>query len=182
MTEDGFVSNLKPPSEVLILWKLQRQKGQLESWPFLKVVGERGLFPCGPLLKQRCLAALGANLLRRFSSSGSYRHKKASSRAGLFLKWSAREDSNLRPTGPKPVALPSCATRRILLFFYCGLNRFKRKPCLGKVSGIWSAREDSNLRPTGPKPVALPSCATRRKLRTAKDFVVRREGLEPSRP
>jgi len=92
MTEDGFVSNLKPPSEVLILWKLQRQKGQLESWPFLKVVGERGLFPCGPLLKQRCLAALGANLLRRFSSSGSYRDKKASSRAGFFLKWSARED------------------------------------------------------------------------------------------
>ncbi len=28
-------------------------------------------------------------------------------------KWSAREDSNLRPTGPKPVALPSCATRRM---------------------------------------------------------------------
>lgn len=29
-----------------------------------------------------------------------------------FKIWSAREDSNLRPTGPKPVALPSCATRR----------------------------------------------------------------------
>lgn len=31
---------------------------------------------------------------------------------GFFKIWSAREDSNLRPTGPKPVALPGCATRR----------------------------------------------------------------------
>lgn len=30
--------------------------------------------------------------------------------------WSAREDSNLRPTGPKPVALPGCATRRKILY------------------------------------------------------------------
>jgi hypothetical protein len=37
--------------------------------------------------------------------------KKPAVKAG-FLNWSAREDSNLRPTGPKPVALPSCATRR----------------------------------------------------------------------
>ncbi len=33
------------------------------------------------------------------------------------LNWSAREDSNLRPTGPKPVALPSCATRRNTTYF-----------------------------------------------------------------
>ncbi len=33
------------------------------------------------------------------------------------LNWSAREDSNLRPTGPKPVALPSCATRRNVLLY-----------------------------------------------------------------
>lgn len=30
---------------------------------------------------------------------------------------SAREDLNPRPTGPKPAALPNCATRRIVLCF-----------------------------------------------------------------
>ena len=38
--------------------------------------------------------------------------KKACFFKQAFRIWSAREDSNLRPTGPKPVALPSCATRR----------------------------------------------------------------------
>jgi hypothetical protein len=28
-------------------------------------------------------------------------------------KWSVRQDSNLRPLGPKPSALPSCATHRL---------------------------------------------------------------------
>ena len=48
-----------------------------------------------------------------------------------FLQiWSAREDSNLRPTGPKPVALPSCATRRwgrILLLPHGSVNPFSVK-------------------------------------------------------
>src|SRR5471030_2402802 len=39
--------------------------------------------------------------------------KKTCFKKQVFRMWSAREDSNLRPTGPKPVALPSCATRRI---------------------------------------------------------------------
>ncbi len=39
--------------------------------------------------------------------------KKTCFNKQVFRMWSAREDSNLRPTGPKPVALPSCATRRI---------------------------------------------------------------------
>src|ERR1043166_5535160 len=30
----------------------------------------------------------------------------------LILIWSGREDSNLRPLGPKPSALPGCATPR----------------------------------------------------------------------
>lgn len=30
-----------------------------------------------------------------------------------FLKWSGRQDSNLRPTVPKTVALPGCATPRL---------------------------------------------------------------------
>ena len=36
--------------------------------------------------------------------------------------WSAREDSNLRPTGPKPVALPSCATRRCGAHLTAGMH------------------------------------------------------------
>src|SRR6202041_149251 len=32
-----------------------------------------------------------------------------------FIKWSGREDSNLRPPGPEPGALPDCATPRTLL-------------------------------------------------------------------
>ena len=31
----------------------------------------------------------------------------------LFFKWSERWDSNPRPLGPEPSALPSCATSRI---------------------------------------------------------------------
>ena len=30
----------------------------------------------------------------------------------LLLSWSERQDSNLRPSGPKPDALPTCATLR----------------------------------------------------------------------
>ena len=30
-----------------------------------------------------------------------------------FYKWSGRQDLNLRPPGPKPGALPSCATSRL---------------------------------------------------------------------
>ena len=30
-----------------------------------------------------------------------------------FEEWSGREDSNLRPPGPEPGALPDCATPRI---------------------------------------------------------------------
>ena len=41
--------------------------------------------------------------------------KEKPRRSGV-QNWSAREDSNLRPTGPKPVALPSCATRRCTAF------------------------------------------------------------------
>src|SRR5476649_1669414 len=67
-------ARLKPPSEVLILLNSGRKKTCFKKQVFSNVVGERGLRassmpPCGPLLKQRCLASLGSNLLRRFSSS-----------------------------------------------------------------------------------------------------------------
>ena len=35
-----------------------------------------------------------------------------------LLSWSGRQDSNLRPSGPKPDALPACATPRTI----CRLN------------------------------------------------------------
>lgn len=41
-------------------------------------------------------------------SSTGYTRRKV-----VFLKkWSGRQDSNLRPSGPKPDALPGCATPR----------------------------------------------------------------------
>ena len=38
------------------------------------------------------------------------------------MNWSGRQDSNLRPPGPKPGALPGCATPRLLrrdMFLFC---------------------------------------------------------------
>src|SRR5699024_9255429 len=32
------------------------------------------------------------------------------------IYWSGREDSNRRPSGPKPDALPDCATPRLILY------------------------------------------------------------------
>src|SRR5258708_7029126 len=36
-----------------------------------------------------------------------------------FEKWSGREDSNLRPPGPEPEALPDCATPRMCAAVRC---------------------------------------------------------------
>ena len=36
----------------------------------------------------------------------------------INFKWSGRQDLNLRPSGPKPDALPGCATPRIGYFLY----------------------------------------------------------------
>ena len=43
-------------------------------------------------------------------------------------KWSGRKDSNLRPPGPKPGALPGCATPRELLVIV--INLLKTIICL----------------------------------------------------
>ena len=37
-------------------------------------------------------------------------------------KWSGRQDSNLRPSGPKPDALPDCATPRYKLILKISLQ------------------------------------------------------------
>ena len=41
-----------------------------------------------------------------------YGQKERSFPHGKLLSWSGRQDSNLRPPGPKPGALPDCATPR----------------------------------------------------------------------
>ena len=46
--------------------------------------------------------------------------------------WSGREDSNLRPLGPKPSALPGCATPRISLL----CKRCILEVCLGLVKQV----------------------------------------------
>ncbi len=81
------------------------------------VVGERGLRAS----LMRALRAVAKATLSRFARLEppaevliliNRRRKKTCFKSRFFEWWSAREDSNLRPTGPKPVALPSCATRR----------------------------------------------------------------------
>ena len=74
---------------------LQTKKNLSFQTGFLNMVGERGLpgsasLPCGPLLKQRCLAALGSNLLRRSSSSFTTDEKKPVF-SDRFLKYGRRE-------------------------------------------------------------------------------------------
>ena len=51
-------------------------------------------------------------------------------------KWSGREDSNLRPLGPKPSALPGCATPRLVR--YCG----KRLAILASVLSCGQASQE----------------------------------------
>ena len=46
----------------------------------------------------------------------------------VVIKWSGRQDLNLQPHGPKPRALPSCATSRIYIKII--------KPKNGALEGI----------------------------------------------
>jgi len=77
----SFYSDEKKPvfSDRFLKWSAR------EDYPALRAA------PCGPLLKQRCLAALGSNLLWRFSSS-FYSGEKKPVFSDRLLKWSARED------------------------------------------------------------------------------------------
>ncbi len=73
---------------------------------------------------------------------------------------------NPRPTGPKPVALPNCATPRSILLYVLH-------------NEAWSGWQDLNPRPTGPKPVALPNCATPRRVNFS---LVNWQGQKDSNP
>ena len=46
----------------------------------------------------------------------------------IFSLWSGRQDLNLRPSGPKPDALPGCATPRLFnCLAYKGLIRNEKE-------------------------------------------------------
>ena len=47
-----------------------------------------------------------------------YRQQKVPYKRHFLLYWSGRQDSNLRHLGPKPSALPNCATPRIAYLLY----------------------------------------------------------------
>ena len=90
-----------------------------------------------------------------------------------FRNWSGRQDSNLRPSGPKPDALPGCATPRPKLERIAKLSgrcNASGKPlcnqmthagqigrgeiCSGDVR--WWARQESNPQPSRYERPALP--------------------------
>ncbi len=92
-----------------------------------------------------------------------------------YLTWSGRQDLNLRPLGPEPSALPSCATSRDII----------KSLVIQDFNFRWSGKQDLNLQPLGPKPSALPSCAISRLsgapegIRTP-DLLVRSQTLYPA--
>ena len=49
---------------------------------------------------------------RCWESGFSQDEKKRPTKDAAFLRWSGQRDSNPRPSGPKPDALPDCAMPR----------------------------------------------------------------------
>src|SRR5947207_2425661 len=64
--------------------------------------------------------------------------------------WSGREDSNLRPLGPKPSALPGCATPRLVHY------RVERLVILATCSSTGQASQKVRRVLQGAGPVADP--------------------------
>ena len=85
-------------------------------------------------------------------------------RRHMMIRWSGWQDLNPRPTGPKPVALPNCATPRYEL---CKIGRGRRirtldtrfwRPLLYQLSYTpmkWRRRRDSNSRGPDTNPNGL---------------------------
>ncbi len=80
-------ARLKPPSEVLILFSADEKKpvfsDRFLKWSAREDYSALRAAPFGPLLKQRCLATLGSNLLRRSSSSFLQTKKNLSFQTGF---------------------------------------------------------------------------------------------------
>src|SRR5690606_21805382 len=57
--------------------------------------------------------AKSASDVHRTDFARLFAHRSLDPREG-GLQWSGREDSNLRPFGPEPNALPDCATPRVV--------------------------------------------------------------------
>lgn len=89
------------------------------------LVGETGLagfalFRCGVLGVNSCARprfttlATFVSYAAKSQNQTAFHHIKRPAYTGLFI-WSGRQDLNLRPRGPKPRALPDCATPRLIL-------------------------------------------------------------------
>ncbi len=117
------------------------------------VVGAAGFEPTTLWSQTRC-----ATRLRYAPTKGCIR---VDTILTLNFKWSGQQDSNLRPSGPKPDALPGCAMpRRRTMFIHERSNVFQKLTTQSFRETLkWSGQQDSNLRPSGPKPDALPGCA-----------------------
>lgn len=82
---------------------------------------------------------------------------------GIFIyqstitDWSGRDDSNIRPLGPKPSALPGCATPRLLKSFHIRNNTkcriLQAKNALVK-SNVLKIVQKSNYFPNCLRPMA----------------------------
>ncbi len=88
--------------------------------------------PCGPLLKQRCLATLGSNLLRRFSSSANHWRKKTCSESRFFCG-GRRERMTLSARAPcGPLLKQRCLATlgsNLLRRFSSSANHWRKKTC-----------------------------------------------------
>ncbi len=123
--------------------------------------------PCGPLLKQRSLAALESNLCPRRFSSSEHQMQKSLLVEQAFRIWSVIEDyTSLRdaPCGPllKQRSLAALESNLCSRRFSSSERQMQKSLLVEQAFRIWSVIEDSNLRPLRPERSALPGCANHR--------------------
>ena len=74
---------------------------------------KRSPHACG---SRRCAGVRYGHATRRHASHKTKKPVAICITTGYSFLWSGRKDSNLRPSGPKPDALPGCATPRQALY------------------------------------------------------------------